>query len=41
MAFFGGFVITALGYTNLFLLGAGLTVLGAAVFGVFSRRKGT
>jgi MFS family permease len=41
MALFGGFVITALGYTNLFLLGAGLTVLGAAVFGVFSRRKGT
>jgi MFS family permease len=41
MALFGGFVIAALGYTNLFLLGAGLTVLGAAVFGVFSRRKGT
>ena len=41
MAFFGGFVITALGYTNLFLLGAGLTVLGAAVFGMFSRQKGT
>jgi MFS family permease len=41
MALFGGFVSAALGYTNLFLLGAGLTVLGAAVFGVFSRRKGT
>ena len=39
MSFFGGFVITALGYANLFLLGAGLTALGAGVFGVFSRGR--
>jgi MFS family permease len=39
MTFFGGFVITVMGYRNLFFLGAGLTALGAGVFALFSRGK--
>lgn len=37
MTFLGGLVITTLGYTNLFLLGAGLTALGAGVLWAFCR----
>ena len=36
----GGYVVTALGYPTLFLIGAGLTVAGTAVFWVYDRRWG-
>jgi MFS family permease len=39
MAFFSGFVIELLGYSNLFLLGAALTLLGAVVFWAFFRER--
>ncbi len=38
MSLWGGFAIAALGYRSLFLAGAGLTVLGALIFGFYFRR---
>ena len=39
MAFSGGYLITTSGYRNLFLLGAGLTLLGAVAFWGYFREK--
>jgi MFS family permease len=38
MSLWGGFAIAALGYRSLFLAGAGLTVVGALIFGFYFRR---
>ena len=37
MAFGGGYLITVFGYPSLFLTGAGLTAVGAVLFGVYLR----
>ncbi len=38
MALSGGYIITAFGYQPLFLMGAGLTVIGAFAFGAYFRK---
>lgn len=36
----GGYVVTALGYPSLFLIGAGLMVVGTAIFWLYDWRQG-